>query len=422
MKKLFKTEDLWAIWIGFFLFLIIPILDKVPKPKKWDLNILNSLDIESILIYFGIFIGLSVIYGLAIKIMNQSFRKFAIGFSFIFILGILALVISAQITVKAYGLGYAFWALLIGLVISNTIGVPNWVKPALKTEFFIKTGLVLLGAEILFPKMIDIGLPALMVAWVVTPIVLISMYYFGTRYLRLGKNLSVVVATATSVCGVSAAIAASAASKGKKEELTLAVSMTLIFTVLMMIFMPILVKAIGLSPEVGGAWIGGTIDATGAVVAAGAVLGQEAMNVAAIVKMIQNIMIGIVAFIIAIIWTTNIKSESISQNISFLSEIWNRLPKFILGFIFASILFSFILFPMLGEETIKEFIGISKSYRGLFFVLAFVSIGLESNFKELKSHMKGGKPIILYVVGQSFNIVLTLLVAWLAFSGVLYAS
>ena len=230
------------------------------------------------------------------------------------------------------------------------------------------------------------------------------------------------MATATSVCGVSAAIAASAASKGKKEELTLAVSMTLIFTVLMMIFMPMLVKLMGLSPEVGGAWIGGTIDATGAVVAAGAVLGRDAMNIAAIVKMIQNIMIGIVAFIIAIIWTSNIKSESSSQNRSFFSEIWNRLPKFILGFIAASILFSFILFPILGEETVKEFIGISKSYRGLFFVLAFVSIGLESNFKELRAHMSGGKPILLYIVGQSFNIVLTLFVAWLAFGGVLFAN
>lgn len=422
IKQLFKTEDLWAIWIGFFIFLIIPIIEKVPKPARWSSDIFNSIGFEELFIYLGIFISLSVIFGIAIKCMNQNFKKFVFGFSFIFILGILALLMSSQITVKAYGLGYAFWALLIGLLISNTIGVPSWVKPALKTEFFIKTGLVLLGAEILFPKMLDIGLPALIVAWLVTPIVLISMYYFGTKYLKLGKNLSVVIATATSVCGVSAAIAASAACNGKKEELTLTVSMTLIFTVFMMILMPMFVKLIGLSPEVGGAWIGGTIDATGAVVAAGAVLGQDAMNVAAIVKMIQNIMIGIVAFIIAVIWTADVKNTSSNLNISLVSEIWNRLPKFILGFLAASILFSFILFPMLGEETIQEFIEVSKSYRGLFFVLAFVSIGLESNFKELKNHMKGGKPIILYIVGQSFNIVLTLFVAWLAFSGVLFAN
>jgi uncharacterized integral membrane protein (TIGR00698 family) len=417
MKKLFKTEDLWAIWIGFFIFLLLPFIDKVPKPHKWDINILQALNTKELFTYTLIFLSLSVIFGVAVKIMDQSFKKFVQGFAFIFILGMLALVLSAQITVKAYGFGYAFWALLIGLMISNTVGVPEWVKPALKTEFYIKTGLVLLGAEILFPKMMDIGLPALIVAWGVTPIVLISMYYFGTRYLKLGKNLSIVVSTATSVCGVSAAIAASAASKSKKEELTLAVSMTLIFTVIMMIAMPLLVKLLGLNPLVGGAWIGGTIDATGAVVAAGAVLGQEAMNVAAIVKMIQNIMIGIVAFIIALVWTSTIKNDTATQNISFFGELWNRLPKFILGFLAASVLFSFILFPTFGEETIKELISVSKSYRGLFFVLAFISIGLESNLKELRAHMQGGKPIILYLVGQSFNIILTLAVAWLVFDG-----
>ena len=201
MSKLFKTEDLWAIWIGFFIFLMAPFIDSVPKPTKWDVNIFSALNIEQISFFILIAIGLITIFGLSVKVMNQSFKKFSLAFVFIFSLSIIALVMSSQVTVKAYGFGYAFWALLIGLIISNTIGVPKWVEPALKTEFFVKTGLVLLGAEILFPKMLDIGLPALIVAWVVTPIVLISMYYFGTRYLKLDKNLSVVISTATSVCG-----------------------------------------------------------------------------------------------------------------------------------------------------------------------------------------------------------------------------
>jgi uncharacterized integral membrane protein (TIGR00698 family) len=286
----------------------------------------------------------------------------------------------------------------------------------LRSEFFIKTGLVLLGAEILFPKMIGIGLPALIVAWTVTPIVLIAMYYFGTRYLKLGQNLTVVISAATSVCGVSAAIASSAASGAKKEELTLAIGMSMIFTVLMMIGMPVIIKMMGLSPEVGGAWIGGTIDATGAVVAAGAVLGQEAMNIAAIVKMIQNIMIGIVAFMIAVIWTSSVKNKSGLKEVSFLGELWDRLPKFILGFVMASLVFSFILYPIMGEAVVNNILKTTVSYRDLLFTLAFVSIGLESNFRELKSYMVGGKPIILYAVGQSFNLLLTLFVAWLVFS------
>lgn len=418
MKSLFKTEDWWAIWLGFFIFLTSQIIPKVPKFNIWEYNPFLTFDFEKIFLFGVVFLGILLVYGFAIKILNQSYKKFVTGFVYIAILSVFALILSSQMHAKAFGFGYAFWALAIGLTISNTIGTPSWAKPALKSEFFIKTGLVLLGAEILFPKMMGIGLPALILAWTVTPIVLIAMYYFGTRYLKLGANLSVVISTATSVCGVSAAIAASAASGAKKEELTLAIGMSMIFTVLMMIGMPVIIKMMGLSPEVGGAWIGGTIDATGAVVAAGAVLGQEAMNIAAIVKMIQNIMIGIVAFIIAIIWTSSIKNGSGLQEVSFLGELWNRLPKFILGFLMASLLFSFILYPIMGEEAVDNILKTTVSYRNLLFTFAFVCIGLESNFKELKSHMVGGKPIILYAVGQSFNLVLTLLVAWLVFNEV----
>lgn len=421
MHKLFETEDLWSIWLGFFLFLLLPYLETIPEIMKWDTQILSALSMNISMQYILISVCMSIVFGFAVKMMKESFFKYIIAFPILFLLAFFALILSAQVTVTAYGLGYAFWALLIGLLISNTIGVSPRLKPALKTEFYIKTGLVLLGAEILFPKMMDIGVPALIVAWVVTPIVIIAMYYFGTKYLKLGKNLSIVIATATSVCGVSAAIAASAASNAKKEELTLAVSMTLIFTVIMMIFMPVLVQYMDLSPAVGGAWIGGTIDATGAVVAAGAVLGEEAMNVAAIVKMIQNIMIGVVAFVIALIWTANIHSESQSKKMSFFGEIWERMPKFILGFLSASLLFSFVLFPLVGEISINEYIDTSKSYRGLLFTLAFVSIGLESNFKELGRYMSGGKPIILYFFGQSLNILLTLALAWLVFGKTSFA-
>ena len=125
------------------------------------------------------------------------------------------------------------------------------------------------------------------------------MYHFGTRVLRMSsRSLVIVIAAATSVCGVSAAIAAAAASRAKTEELTLAVGMTLIFTVVMMVVMPLGIRASGMDTIVGAAWIGGTIDATGAVVAAGAMLGEAGEQVAAVVKMIQNILIGVVAFVL----------------------------------------------------------------------------------------------------------------------------
>jgi len=154
------------------------------------------------------------------------------------LLAVVSYLIANQTQIKGWGLSYAMWALLFGLLISNTIGTPEWLKAGIRTEMYIKTGLVLLGAEILFGKILSLGAPGLMVAWIVTPTVVIFMYIFGVKVLKMkSKCLVIIIAAATSVCGVSAAIAAAGASRAKKEELTLAVGMTLIFTVLMMVFM-----------------------------------------------------------------------------------------------------------------------------------------------------------------------------------------
>jgi len=369
-------------------------------------------------------VALGAAFALAVHMMGEKARAFSAGYALVFLLAILAYFLSTQTAVSAYGLPYAMWALLFGLLISNTIGTPRWLLAGSKTELFIKTGLVLLGAEILFAKIVVLGARGLMVAWVVTPTVLVFMYFFGTRVLKMSsKALVIIVAAATSVCGVSAAIATAAATKAKKEELTLAVGMTLIFTVLMMVAMPPIIKALGMSQQVGGAWMGGTIDATGAVVAAGALLGDDAEVVAAVVKMIQNILIGVVAFAVAIAWVTQIERDPTAPRPNAM-EIWYRFPKFIVGFVVASLVFSFILIPAFGggQEGLnavdKNVIGaITKTRRGWLFCLAFVAIGLESDFRKLAAQMAGGKPIILYIVGQTFNLILTLLVAYIAFGG-----
>ncbi|MFH1418210.1 MAG: putative sulfate exporter family transporter, partial [Planctomycetota bacterium] len=363
-------------------------------------------------------------FALAVRFMGEKARRFSVGYVVIFLLATLAYFIADHVTMKAYDLPYALWALVFGLLISNTIGTPKWLLAGSKTELFIKTGLVLLGAEILFSKIVVLGSRGLMVAWFVTPCVVIFMYFFGTRMLKMtSKSLVIIVAAATSVCGVSAAIATAAAVKAKKEELTLAVGMTLIFTVLMMIGMPPLIKAVGMSEQVGGAWMGGTIDATGAVVAAGALLGDNAEVVAAVVKMIQNILIGVVAFFVAIAWVTKVERDPNAPRPSAM-QIWYRFPKFIVGFVAASLVFSFVLVPAFGggsqglDAVDKDVIrAITKTCRGWLFCLAFVAIGIESNFRQLAGQLAGGKPIILYIVGQSFNLILTVLLAYVAFGG-----
>jgi uncharacterized membrane protein YadS len=227
-----------------------------------------------------------------------------------------------------------------------------------------------------------------------------------------------VISADMSVCGVSAAIATAAACKAKRGELSLAIGMSLTFTVVMMVVMPAFIHAVGMSDVLGGAWMGGTIDSTGAVAAAGAILGDDALQVAATVNMIQNILIGVVAFFVAAYWVMVVERAEGAARPSAM-EIWRRFPKFILGFVGASAVFSLLATTVAsGEEFADAVLDTTQTLRGWFFCLAFVSIGLLSNFQELASYLKGGKPLILYVVGQSFNLCLTLLMAWLMFEKV----
>ena len=313
-------------------------------------------------------------------------------------------------------------ALTIGLLISNTIRVPDWLRPAVLTELYIKTGLVILGAEVLWHRLVALGVPGIAVAWVVTPVVLITTYWFGTKVLRLpSKSLAMVISADMSVCGVSAAIATAASCRAKKEELSFAIAISLMFTVVMMVVMPIAIGAIGLDEVVGGAWLGGTIDSTGAVVAAGSSLGEVAEQTAATVKMIQNILIGVTAFGVAVFWVFYVDRQD-TQNKPDAMEIWRRFPKFVLGFVFASLVFTLLRRSVTHGDslvtlTVKE---ATKGMRGWFFCMAFVSIGLDTNFSNLKKMMYGGKPLLLYVCGQTLNITLTLIMAYYMF-GVVFA-
>ncbi|MGL4308095.1 MAG: YeiH family protein, partial [Cetobacterium sp.] len=218
--------------------------------------------------------------------------------------------------------------------------------------------------------------------------------------------------------------AAAAACKAKKEELTLSVGISIMFTAFMMIAMPMIIKKIGMDPVLGGAWIGGTIDSTGAVVAAGEYLGPVARDVAATIKMIQNVIIGVMALGVAAYWSLKVDTSMAKESdFSFkgsLQEIWKRFPKFILGFIGASILFSGI-YSLLGTEVSKIIIdkGVVKAIvsplQGWLFCLAFTSIGLSTNFAALGKHFKGGKPIILYLVGKVINLSVTFAMAYVMF-------
>ena len=419
-NPLIASEDWWAVWLAGLVIsgVVVGAIGSVPGVGRW-----TALPTEAFAGRAGglaaLGLAMAALSALAVRIMGRSARRQALAFIPLFVLAVAAYTLANQVGVRAAGFGYAFWALLIGLAIANTGGTPEWLKPALRSELYIKTGLVLLGAEVLFGNIVRLGVPGLFVAWLVTPIVIVFMYQFGVRFLRIGsRSLVMVIAAATSVCGVSAAIAVAAAARAHKQELTLAVGMSLIFTVAMMILMPLGIRWAGMDPVVGAAWIGGTVDATGAVVAAGAILGEQAEQIAAVVKMIQNTLIGLVAFLVAVFWVTRV--EATKERKPDAMEIWHRLPKFVIGFAGASLVFSFVLTPSLGESRVAEVLDLTSDVRGWLFCLAFVSIGLESSLRDLARHTSGGRPIQLYVTGQAFNVVLTLAAAYLAFGGILF--
>lgn len=441
MDKTKKVPDFWgkedwqAVWLGFIVILLacVAVLTKAfdfsaVKFSTWAVGEAAATKAVPLAEQLGAWafwrkfivtvVVLCTLFTLGVKLQGESVKNYIPAFLCLFLIALVVRFVSAEFTLNRY-LEWAFWALLIGLLISNTVGVPDWLKPAIKTEFYIKTGLVIMGFSVLFSNIAKFGLYGLGIAWIVTPIVIIFMWWLGTKVLKIdNKPLVITLASATSVCGTSAAIATGAASGAKKDDLSIAISISIIFTILMMVFEPMIIKAVGMSQLMGGALIGGTVDSTGAVVLAGNALGPEAEQAAVLVKSIQNILIGFIAFFVAIFFATRVE-KSAEKKVG-AGEIWTRFPKFIIGFFVASLVASFLIQPIFGGDQVSAINKVLDQYKNWCFVLAFTSIGLDTNFKELAKQMHGGKVLWLYIIGQTFNIALTFFAVWFLLSGVVF--
>jgi uncharacterized integral membrane protein (TIGR00698 family) len=379
--------------------------------KTADTSIANLLAGGNLRNLLLLFIGFFILSSAGMRFMGIQIGNFVKSFPIVFILAALASFIGGNAAVSGIGLEVVFWALIIGLFISNVFGVPDWLKHAVKTEFFIKIGIVMLGAEVLFRTVMSVGAYGLVQA-VVVIIAVFYVCFWVSKKLGLDDEFASILGTGVSICGVSAAIATGGAIKGDPKKVSHTISLVLLCAIPMLVFEPLIVKAVGMVPTVAGAWIGGTIDTTGAVVAAGSIAGDKAMNVAVVIKMAQNAFIGLAAFLLAI-WFTFKKNATGEKPGG--KEIWVRFPKFVIGFVIASLVMS-LLIP--GNYA-NSVIGITKSIRGWWFTLAFLCIGLDTRFKELFA-MGRGKPATAFLIAQAFNIGWTLLIAYLIFGGVLF--
>jgi uncharacterized integral membrane protein (TIGR00698 family) len=433
ISNLWKKEDWLAVWIGFIIIAVagVAVLTgsfdfSAAKFSTWHLwedvverkSLLDQFTASFWIRLLRTFVVLGLLFTSGVKLMGGKVKEYLPAFAALFVLAVAVRIISAEFTLNRY-LEWAFWALIVGLLVSNTVGVPAWLRQAIRTEFYIKSGLVVMGFSVLFSNIARFGLYGLGIAWAVTPIVIIFMWWFGTRVLKIdNKPLVITIASATSVCGTSAAIATGAAAGAKKNDLGIAISISIIFTILMMVFEPMIIKAVGMNEIMGGALIGGTVDSTGAVVLAGNALGPEGEQAAVLVKSIQNVLIGFIAFFVALFFATKVDKNS-DRKVG-AGEIWTRFPKFIIGFFVASLIASFVIQPLAGNAEVKAINSVLDQYKNWAFVLAFISIGLDTNFREIAKQLHGGKVLWLYIVGQVFNIILTFFAVWLLLSGVIF--
>ncbi|HNY58669.1 MAG TPA: putative sulfate exporter family transporter [Bacteroidales bacterium] len=340
---------------------------------------------------------------------GEKIRNYFTGFVAIFLLVILAQFVSSFAGFKNLGLETVLFSLIIGLLIGNFIRLPEWLRSGVQTELYVKIGLVLLGATILFRDILTAGAFGLIQAVIVVTVV----WYFAfwlSRKMKVDDEFSTMLASAVSICGVSAAIATAGAINGDKKKLSFIISLVLIIAIPMMIFLPVIAKWMGLSEVVTGAWLGGTIDTTGAVVAAGTIAGETGLKYATIVKFSQNVLLGLAAFAISIFWAYRSRGAGEKGQHVPVKIIWDRFPKFVLGFILASLVFSFILSPGMAESSGK----VIKSFSTFWFNLAFISIGLETRFADFKQ-MESKRPFYSFLIAQTFNIIFTLGVSCLLF-------
>jgi len=364
----------------------------------------------------GLILGAIGIALIGSNVGGGAVRAFMIGFPVVFLLAWLARVLAGNGLFIDYGIEYVIFALLLGLLISNTVGTPEWLKPSAQTEFYIKTGLVILGAGLLFMEVVQAGALGILQA-VLVVVVIWYVCFWMARKLRVDDDFAAMLSSSVAICGVSAAIATCGAIQGDKKKLSYVTSLVLICAVPMMIVMPWIAKAFNMNEIVAGAWLGGTLDTSATVVAAGALISDVAMKTGVIVKLSQNALIGVAAFILVVWWAYKAsKAGGAAQGAPSAAIIWERFPKFVLGFLVASALFSFVL-PQPMVDGTRSTLGELRTW---WFALAFVCIGLETKFVDLAT-MEGGRPALAFLGAQAVNVIWTLLLAWLIFGGVLFA-
>lgn len=421
MKK-FRTEDWIVTFLSIPLVAFAALSSHLPG---------GGVKISADLTELGAWTDIAVFFAIAFlllyagnRLLGRPVKGIIPSFVAIFLIALLAQWIAKLDTVKYYGFEAVFFSVIFGLIIRNLFRVPEWLKPAIQGEFFIKIGVVCLGATVLFSDVMKSGAAGLIQANLVVAIVWFFGYWIA-RKLRVERATAMTLASGVSICGVSACITAAGVAGTDKKQLSYIISLVLIVVVPMIYLMPWLGEMIvpllsddpAIQREIVGAWIGGTIDTTSGVGASSEMAGEVAQKTAIVVKATQNVLIGVVAFFIALHLSTHFESSNDKVRPSFVGVVWEKFPKFILGFVVASALFSILQNNDLLTHDAKGKIietAMAKNFSTFFFSLSFVCIGMDTRLKDIISR-ENRNALLAFLGAQVFNIVVTLFIAWLMF-------
>jgi len=429
MSDFFRKEDWWAVWIGLALIATAVIAFTnggslrwlAVAPQKWSHlpEVATQLRQNGVR-FAALFVLWAVAFALPASLLGIGMARFLPGFLVLYVASGILYFIGLWDGAAHYNLEPPLVALGLGLLISNTVGAPRWLTPALRVEFYIKVGIVLLGA----------GLPLTLIAWAgpvaIGQAAIVSLVTFGVIYVsavRLGldRRLAATLGTGGAVCGVSGAIAIGGAVGAKKEDVSVAISLVVVWAIVMIFALPLTARSLHLSTGVAGAWIGTSEFADAAGLAAAQTYGAYAGNVPGIagrpdaavaaftlMKVIgRDMWIGVWAFVLSLIATTRWERTGIRQRAD-VAEIWRRFPKVVLGFLIASAVVAVVsrghTYSEYKQTVLPALVAPLQSLRNWAFTFAFLSIGLTTRLREFAS--VGARPLYAFTLGVVVNVLL----------------
>jgi uncharacterized integral membrane protein (TIGR00698 family) len=437
-RDLWFKEDWWAIWLGLGLVLASCLLYAqgislkwiAVTPARWSTfeQLIDDVAANATryLAQFGFWL---VTFYIALLALGFKARNFVPAFCLLYAFAVVIFALGQWDQASRYNLEPPLVALLVGLALSNLIGLPHWLDDGFRVEFYVKIGIVLLGATLPVALIVWAGPIAILQASIVS-VATYLVIFWASRWLGIDRRFAATLGVGGAVCGVSAAIAISGAVGGRKQDTSIAITTVIVWAIVMIFVLPFAARALSLHAGVAGAWIGTSEFADAAGFAAAQAYGNLVGKVPSIagtsdqtvwaftlMKVVgRDVWIGIWAFVLALVATTRWEASETGRKPD-PGEIWRRFPKFVLGFIAASLLITFVTRDLSLAEynraAAPALVAPLKDLRTWTFIFCFLSIGLTTRFKELV--YAGVRPFSAFSIGVVVNVVLGFLLSTVLF-------